>query len=59
MEQDKSMTGFGRLSEKGKMKVAPYNLGFSVMQQHLSISKPFMQELLIYQFSNCCRQCFR
>jgi len=28
MEQDKSMTGFGRLSEKGKMKVAPYNLGF-------------------------------
>jgi hypothetical protein len=55
MEQGKSMTGFGRLSEKGKMKVAPYNLGFSVMQQHLSISKPFMQELLIYQFSNCCR----
>jgi hypothetical protein len=28
MEQDKSMTGFGRLSEKGKMKVAPYNVGF-------------------------------
>jgi hypothetical protein len=25
------------------------------MQQHISISKPFMQELLIYQFSNCCR----
>jgi hypothetical protein len=25
------------------------------MQQRLSISKPFMQELLIYQFSNCCR----
>jgi len=28
MEQDKIMAGFGRLSEKGKMEVAPYNLGF-------------------------------
>jgi len=28
MEQDKSMVGFGRLSEKEKMEVAPYNLGF-------------------------------
>jgi len=28
MEQDKSMVGFGRLSEKGKMEVAPSNLGF-------------------------------
>jgi len=28
MKQVKSMAGFGRLSEKGKMKVAPYNLGF-------------------------------
>jgi hypothetical protein len=28
MEQDKSMAGFGRLSEKGKIEVAPYNLGF-------------------------------
>jgi hypothetical protein len=59
MEQDKIMAGFGRLSEKGKMEVAPTIRGFSVMQQHLSINKLVMQELLIYQFSNCCRQCFR
>jgi hypothetical protein len=59
MKQDKSMAGLGRLSEKEKMEVALTIWGFSVMQQHLSISKPFMQELLIYQFSNCCRQCFR
>jgi hypothetical protein len=69
MEQDKSMVGFGRLSEKGKMEVAPLQesqtylhrqllltiWGFSVMQQHLSINKLVMQELLIYHFSNCCR----